>query len=280
MFGLSHRALHAVVSFDDSIGLQPNLLDHLFSYPTSSRFRATPGPMAVTCGRLNMSSELVSLIRCAEWLILDTEVWLANPASYQWDAMDLQTLYSISIEGFMRWYIDNVANASSEATAASGIVCLCMFMFLAFVCRGRQAIYGPLPGVVGKLRGHFTNVNLLDPLASSGLDVWIAVLVVLGSYGLPDESFFMEIFNRVMEVQEEKIEAFDALKIALWKCCVWTPVLDTYAARVWSRFTGHASGRSRQPFELPNQLPLNPYTPGHPASHMSIMGLSMVAEHP
>ena len=267
--GNSQAAILATVSFIPSQCLPLGLLGELYSYPETSRFFASQSPIIETLQRLELSPELVSLVHSAACLVRDTEAW----PQYGLDAMDLQNMYSISLHDLMRWYVDHVEHAAGQPVTANGIICLSLFMLLAFICRGRQAVHGPLPSTIDRLKRHCAADDVLEPLEGTGLDVWIAVLAVMGSRGYRDEDFFMQQFASVIESQTEPIESFEVLRQRLG-AILWFDTLDQYAASIWDYFAtaGEDNEQPLPPVELPNQTLLNPYTHGHPAGQVEQFG--------
>ena len=116
---------------------------------------------------------------------------------------------------------------------------------MCFVMRGKHTVYGPLPSCLTRLRPYFDNPSILTDLRRMGFDVWVGLLVVIGSAGYHDlEDFFFGVYlesltgNDIREFREllEHLEA-----------CIWiSQPMDLYAWQIWKETPVTFMQRSEQ----------------------------------
>lgn len=241
--------------------------------------------MAMACRRVGIKKELTEIVKSAECLIEDTKVWFAMPNAYTWDALDIQNLYSISIDRFERWYLEN----ESTLSALEGIISLCSIVFLAFICRSKETVYSAIPSLLSRLQQHLLDPNVVELLRLSQLDIWVGLLVVLGSEGHPGyEDYFFKSYLHILACRRPVLCDFEDLEAAL-KQCLWTSrPMDLYALEIWNE----TPDVWKSPIGTMNTIPdasyrriktpstptasasaiaaSNPYTNGHPKAHITV----------
>lgn len=161
----------------------------------------------------------------------DTAAWFKNPGTLTGgrDLLDIQNLFSVIISRFVQWHQEN----SATCTPVEGITSLCLIIFMCFVMRGRQTVYGPLPSCLLRLRPYFGNSSILENLQDVGIDVWIGLLLVIGSAGYNDlEDYFFQIYLQI--IHKNEIQSFDHLMRHL-KSCIWiSRPMSLYAWEIWA----------------------------------------------
>lgn len=186
--------------------------------------------MAETCLAAGVNVELAEIIRSAECLMHDstTQSKTLERESYNRDLLDIQNLFSAIISRFVQWNVEH----SSTCSPIEGVLSICLVIYMCFVMRGKSTVYGPLPSCLNRLQPYFNDSRILRDLRRIGLDVWVGLLVVIGSAGHHD---FEDMFFRVYleTVIENDIQTFDELQSHL-RGSIWiSRPMDVYAWEIW-----------------------------------------------
>ena len=161
----------------------------------------------------------------------DTTAWFRNPDTLTGgrDLLDIQNLYSVIISRFVQWHYEN----SSMCTPVEGITILCLIIFMCFVMRGRHTVYGPLPSCLLRLIPYFSSLSVLNDLRQIGFDVWIGLVLVIGSAGHHDfENYFFRIYLEI--IYGNQIQTFDHFMGHLEKCIWISRPMSVYAWEIWT----------------------------------------------
>lgn len=260
-------------------------------YPVSSLSYVKPAPMTRLFSELGFDEDLVHLVKIMECLEHDRKAWAKAPEEHEWDALDVQTIYSMMISHFIRWYMES--EEEGRLRPAQGLISLCFIQSTAFAGGGKAPMAcGPVT-VLSRMKRMFDAED--DPmhgLHGTGVDLWIGILAVLSSDGhLVYEDQFWRIYLEAVRNQGDRtMSSFEDVKDAM-HICMWNTMMDLPARIVWDETPPHWKREGASPdshnlgdpmnqrIRLPRSLRLgvllsasNPYMNGHPAAHVSVKG--------
>ena len=186
----------------------------------------------------------------------------------------------------LRWYLENLRTMRP----IEGILIICFGICLAFICRGPDTVFGPLPIGVTRLQQHFEQKDVLLPFRGTGLDLWIAVICIVGTEFSGSEDFFFGIYTRVLEDAYPNLDSYEEF-LTILQSWVWlAPSLDRFAVDVWSRTVRsleavgggpESSTKTVTRFSIRRTSRIrisetetlrNPYVNAHPFVHLSVLG--------
>lgn len=279
---MRHTAVQAVTSFDVAYTLPEDTLFSIYGYPQSSPFWTSPQPIAAACEVFDINETLLELIKTAGCLTQDTLAWYKDNSEYGWDILDVQSIFAALIDRFLLWYLQNLVTPRR----LEGVFALCMIGFLAFICRGRGNVRGPLrQNMVSNLKCNISCPEVHASLKRTKLLVWLSTIAAIGSTGTQESDFFMKIFSAALTEYRPKITTLESLMTTL-RSLLWMPrPLDEYVGDLWRTYE---LWKQRLASDVPSltspseamvgvsqsgvQAFLNPYANGHPMTHVIVRG--------
>lgn len=279
---MRHTAIQAVTSFDIAYTLPEDTVCSIYGYPKSSQFWTSPQRIAAACEVFDIDEKLLDILKTIGCLIQDTSAWYKDNSEYGWDILDVQSVFATIIDRVLLWYLKN----ESVLRPVEGVISLCMIGFLAFICRGRGNVRGPLRNnMLARLKGHMTSPEVLSRLKGTKLLVWLSTIAAARSIGADEDDVFMSIFSKCLADIRPKIMSLDGLKTTL-KSLLWLHCpMDAYVEELWSRYECKMKKRISDVESLACavktvagvsqssvQAFLNPYANGHPLTHVNVIG--------
>ncbi|KAK0710123.1 hypothetical protein B0T26DRAFT_861370 [Lasiosphaeria miniovina] len=216
-------------TFAASTLLPKGLLARLYKYPESSPFYHEGSRMADSCRSVGMHPELFHHILTIECLLKDATAMAMRPDSYNLDLLDIQNLFSLVLGELVRWNLENEATL----TATEKVTAICLFMFIFLVGNGTHGACSPLPGIMPRLRQHFLDPHLKIQLQAAGIEIWVALLLLMSSTENPASGeFFFRYYIEALAGREPHARTFEDLHSMLQNC-VWAPHMDPNARKAW-----------------------------------------------
>ncbi|KAK4666236.1 hypothetical protein QC763_405670 [Podospora pseudopauciseta] len=222
--------------------LPHGLLKKLYNYPHSSPFYQAGSAMATACATLGVSRDLINHITTLDCLLRDALAWYISRPTSQWDALDIQNLMSIGLGELIHF----ILRAETSLSATENVIAICLFVFTFFVGNGAHAACSPLPGIMPRLRHHFTDAELSQNLKRIGIETWVGFVLLIASSQNPEsEEFF---FRFMVEMLGDRgVGDYEGFRGSMVDRGVWTPVVEAHAVKAWGELEGplreYRSGR-------------------------------------
>ncbi|KXJ94857.1 hypothetical protein Micbo1qcDRAFT_160160 [Microdochium bolleyi] len=287
-----HTVPQVGICWHKSFLLPRGLVGQMYKgYPASSPSYKKPAPMTRLFSELGFDEDLVHLVKIMECLEHDRKAWTKAPDEHEWDALDVQTIYSMMISHFIRWYIES--EEENKLRPAQGLVSLCFIQSIAFLGGGKAPMASGPVTVLSRMKRMFdAEDDPLQGLHSTGVDLWIGILAVLSSDGHPiyEDQFWRIYLEAVRNQGDRTMDSFEDVKDAM-HICMWNTMMDLPARIVWDETPPHWKREGASPdshnladptnqrIRLPRSLRLgvllsasNPYMNGHPAAHVNVEG--------
>lgn len=287
-----HTVPQLGICWHKSYFLPRGLIGQMYDgYPVSSPSYDKPAPMTDLFKALGFDDKLVHFTKIMECLEHDRKAWVKAPELHKWDALDVQTIYSMMISHFIRWYIES--DEQDTLQPAQGLVSLCFIQSIAFLGGGKAPMASGPVTVLSRMKRMFDASD--DPLAGlhgTGVDLWIGILAALSSDGhvLYEDQFWQIYLQAVRNQGDRTMDTFEDVKDAM-HICMWNTMMDLPARIVWDETPPHWKHEGASPdthnladptnqrIRLPRGLRLgvllsasNPYMNGHPAAHINVDG--------
>ncbi|KAK4643721.1 hypothetical protein QC761_405670 [Podospora bellae-mahoneyi] len=222
--------------------LPHGLLKKLYNYPHSSPFYQAGSAMATACASLGVSRDLINHITTLDCLLRDSLAWYISRPTSQWDALDIQNLISIGLGELIHF----ILREETALSATENVIAICLFVFTFFVGNGAHAACSPLPGIMPRLRHHFTDAELSPNLKRIGIETWVGFVLLIASSQNPEsEEFF---FRFMVEMLGDRgVGDYEGFRGSMVDRGVWTPVVEPHAVKAWGELEGplgeYRSGR-------------------------------------
>ncbi|KAK0744378.1 hypothetical protein B0T21DRAFT_407487 [Apiosordaria backusii] len=224
------------------------LLEKLYNYPRSSPFYPAGSAMATACATSLapgvISHELITHILTLDFLLRDALSWYISRHTSQWDALDIQNLLSIGLGELIHFLL----RSETSLSATENVIAISLFVFTFFVGNGAHAACSPLPGIMPRLRHHFSDPELILNLKRIGIETWVGFVLLIASSQNPEsEEFF---FRFVIQMLANRgVTDYDGFRWSMVERGVWTPVVEPHALKAWGELEGplgeYMSGRKK-----------------------------------
>ncbi len=255
------------------------LLRRMYGYPRSSRFYPLGSTMAAACLQHGMNPQLVEHIMTATCIIRDVELWLSNSQSTPWDMLDIYNISTLIFSGLAYWILDNELSFS----AVEGVTALSLFCLITFFLRSNAGVCGPVPGFLTRFRRYFLDPDVKTHLRALGIDIWVAMTLLMVSKGNEDQvDFFIQLCRNLIATRDPPIRSFEDFKKYV-SDYVWDArAMDNYARIVWleategmgPEYSGSAEESDSRLRVTPPSRPIfgnfNPYSTRHVKMFMSV----------
>ncbi|KAK0673137.1 hypothetical protein QBC41DRAFT_352855 [Cercophora samala] len=217
--------------------LPHGLLKKLYNYPHSSPFYHAGSPMATACatslGPGKISPDLLHHITTLDCLLRDALAWYISRPTSQWDALDIQNLLSIGLGELIRF----ILQSETFLSATENVIAICLFIFTFFVGNGAHAACSPLPGIMPRLRHHFSSSELTPNLKRIGIETWVGFVLLIASSQNPEsEEFFFRFMIQMLA--DRAVKDYEGFRSSMVERGVWTPVVEAHAVKAWGELEG------------------------------------------
>lgn len=228
--------------------MSENLAEHLYQYPRSSVFFHEQSAASTACRKIGMDSGLVHLIKYAECIIKDKQLFNRDPVASRFHGDDMQLLFSELTKQILIWHME--AQESGSLTAAEGLMAFSVCYLLAIMYKSKvTAISKARANALSRVSNHLRDKEAMRTLHAAGLDVWVSLLVVTMSYDHYQDQFWRSWLETLARQSTHPIESFQDLKSRLSKGIWVASEHDVYAQCVWDE-TIRDRDRSQGPDHL------------------------------
>ncbi|VUC23270.1 unnamed protein product [Clonostachys rosea] len=228
---------HDPLFLTESDILADDFLQRVYDYPSASIFAQQQSMTTAACRKIGMREDVICLVFTGDCLRKDAIAWLKDPDGHLWDALDIQNVFSMTIGNLSSWILEN----ESKMSAAENITLLCIFVVVSWTWIGSTGC--GLHGVLSRMRRHLDSDHVILALKEAGLEIWVAIILLITSFGVPNHwDYFSSRCTAMLADRIPRIETFDDLQADLSKY-IWCPHSFGHCARIiWETISDTSGG--------------------------------------